>query len=95
MAAKRYPWRIQGEVKPGETDPMMTVFMGQTRGDQIEHDVTDPVEVPLSKLVSTLDGDQLQAINEQQVASRVAAGAERTTPPPKTEEPAPKVPRRR
>lgn len=26
--ATMYPWRLQGDIKKGETDPMVTVFVG-------------------------------------------------------------------
>ena len=58
-------WRFQADVAKGETDPIVTVFMGPERavldedGEQtgesfIEQNTSDPVLVPLSELANAI-----------------------------------------
>lgn len=66
-----YPWRFQADLARGETDPLVTLFVGPERyvmddnGDPtadtfVEHDARDPVLVPLSELPAVLASpDQL------------------------------------
>lgn len=55
----RAPWRFQCDVPYGETDPMVTVFVGEvlTRGDGskfVEQDVNHPVQMKLSEVDDVL-----------------------------------------
>jgi hypothetical protein len=70
----KYPWRFQADIPVGETDPLVTVFMGPVRvvtdddGNPteeffIEPDTSEPVQLRLSALGSALaDGtlDQMR-----------------------------------
>jgi hypothetical protein len=61
----KHPWRLQGEIAKGETDPVVTVFMGAERAIMddngeptaetfIEQDASDPVTLPLSQAMTAL-----------------------------------------
>lgn len=60
-----YPWRLQGDIKKGEIDPMVTVFLGPERSVMddngeptaetfIEQNTKDPVVMKLSELVTAI-----------------------------------------
>lgn len=60
-----YPWRLQGDIKMGETDPMVTVFLGQevavvdadgnaTSETAIYQNTNNPAVMKLSELVTTI-----------------------------------------
>jgi hypothetical protein len=60
-----FPWRFQAEVPNGESNPLVTVFMGPERasmddageptGDTfVQQDTSDPVQIPLSELPAAL-----------------------------------------
>ena len=76
-----YPWRFQAEVAKGETDPMVTVFVGAERvvindaGEPtndtfIQQDTSDPIMVPLSQLASVFGSKELTRMRAQQKAKR-------------------------
>jgi hypothetical protein len=55
----KVPWRFQGDISYGETDPVMTVFMGEVLKDEagnvtVRQDVTNPVVMKLSALGDAL-----------------------------------------
>jgi hypothetical protein len=68
-----YPWRLQGEIGKGETDPMVTVFMGAERAVMddngeptaerfIQQDTKNPAVMKLSEVAAALaDPTLLQA----------------------------------
>jgi len=53
-----YPWRFQADLKPGDTDPNVTVFVGDmhtnsvTGEEKIYQDTFNPEIVKLSELAS-------------------------------------------
>lgn len=76
-------WRFQADIKPGETNPSVTVFFGPERvvlddqGDPtaetfVEQSVADPVVMPLSQLVTGLSNTaEMEAARKQQRARSV------------------------
>jgi len=70
-----YPWRFQADLKPGEPNPDVTVFIGDvitnsTTGEETIHQNTaDPVIVKLAELPSY-------------VATGMASGVTRAEKPP-------------
>jgi hypothetical protein len=67
-----YPWRFQADLTKGETDPMVTVFVGAERAkiDEtgeptaetfVEQDVSNPVQVRLTELPALLADPSLIA----------------------------------
>jgi hypothetical protein len=75
----KHPWRFQGDIAFGETDPVVTVFMGDLEtgedgGRSIRQDVRDPVRMKLSQLAGVgdlLDGPKLDGIRLAQKRSSV------------------------
>jgi hypothetical protein len=73
-------WRFQADVKPGEANPVVTVFVGPERfilddkGDPttetyIEQVTADPVVMPLSQLAATLaDPARIQSTRKPRAA---------------------------
>ena len=60
-----FPWRLQGEIVKGETDPLVTVFIGPERyvlddaGEPtattfVQQDTGNPVQMKLSELPAAL-----------------------------------------
>jgi hypothetical protein len=60
-----YPWRLQGDIARGETDPTVTVFLGAERAvmDEngeptaetfIEQDTREPLQMALSEAMTAL-----------------------------------------
>jgi hypothetical protein len=75
------PWRFQADIAPGETDPVVTVFMGDTYVDEesgqtrVRQDTVDPVTMKLSELKSALhlaDPKQMGALHHKQKQERAA-----------------------
>lgn len=78
----KLPWRFQGDIAYGQTDPTVTVFMGETETDEetgivsIRQDVRNPVTMPLSELKSAshlADPKKMQEVAEGQGKARAVA----------------------
>ena len=75
-------WRFQGDVALNETDPMVTVFLGNietnedTNEDEVRQDVRNPVTMPLSEFVVLVSGpikhDDVVTKQQEQKAERAA-----------------------
>lgn len=73
-------WRFQADVRYGDDDPMVTVFLGETETEDgvtiVRQDTRDPVTVKLSALASALalvDHATFQGEQVRQKAARKAA----------------------
>jgi hypothetical protein len=87
------PWRLQGDIAKGETDPLVTVFMGPERyildadGNPtsqtfIEQNTADPVIMKLSELGSVIQPVDLQRRRKEAMQRQPAglAGAPPAVP---------------
>lgn len=83
------PWRFQGDIKPGETDPMVTVFLGRVVEDddgetEVLQDTGDPVQIKLSDFVKSIVADVKNPAKliRAQSDARTARKAQRADPAP-------------
>lgn len=82
----KLPWRFQGDVAYGESDPTVTIFMGNLKTDEetgavsVEQDTSNPITMPLSKFAKMAkDGiavDELDAVATREREKRIAAREE-------------------
>lgn len=74
----KHPWRFQCDVPYGETDPVVTVFMGEvfTRDDGsvfVEQSISVPVLMPLSQVddvLSLIDASVMTEKQDEQLAQQ-------------------------
>lgn len=80
----KHPWRAQVDIAIGDTDPIMTVFMGTVFTDPdsgaqfVRQDVNDPVMMKLSELQSSMhlaDPAVMETKHVEQKKAREAAVA--------------------
>lgn len=90
----KLPWRFQGDIAYGESDPLVTVFMGETMTDtdtgvvSIHQDTRNPVTLRLSELASAAhlaDPAKMQAIAaKQKAAAQPKTAADGSSPAKRT-----------
>jgi hypothetical protein len=82
----KQPWRFQGDIAYGETDPVVTVFMGEPERDGetgemvIRQDARNPVTMKLSELKSAAhlaNAKTMQTLADAQSTARAADLASR------------------
>lgn len=80
----KHPWRFQGDIAYGESDPMVTVFMGDLETDEdtgdvsVRQDTRNPVTMRLSELKNAAhlaSPDEMEKVRVKQRDDRVAAAA--------------------
>ena len=76
----KHPWRFQGDIAYGETDPMITVFMGEVETDEdgktsIRQDTRYPVQMKLSELAGLSDLVNAQKLDGIRIANKEAEKA--------------------
>lgn len=74
----KHPWRAQVDIALGETDPVMTVFMGtvftdpDTGKDFIRQETNDPVLIKLSELQNAMQLADPKAMDAKRVEQKSA-----------------------